>query len=145
MDNTAGTNLLIASEPDLPGLCALCEEVGLGQIPNQPFLDLAGIMALPTGRVWVARRDGVAIGCIAALFEGRRGWIYYFGVKSELRKTELAPQLLQTAEHYLKSLNAPKILLMVRNSVPALHKYYAQNGYARDDVTEMGKWLTPAA
>ena len=142
-DYSNQTTLQIAGESDLADLCALCDEVGLGKVPNQPSLDLAGIMALPTGRAWIARKDGVAVGCIAALFEGRRGWIYYFGVKAEARKTELAPQLLQTAEEYLKSLKAPKVLLMVRNSVPALHKYYARLGYGRDDVTVMGKWLLP--
>lgn len=135
-------DILIADASDLPDLCSLCAEVGLGMVPNQPTLDLAGMMTLPTGRVWIARQEGEAVGCIAALFEGRRGWIYYFGVKTGMRKTELAPQLLQTAEQYLKSLSAPKILLMVRNSAPALHKYYAGHGYSRDDVTVMGKWLT---
>ena len=135
------TRLLIAGEADLTELCSLCEEVGLGSAPNQPSIDLAGIMNMPTGRVWVARRGGIAVGCIAAVFEGRRGWIYYLGVKEVARKTDLAPQLREVAEQYLKSLNAPKVLLMVRNSTPALHKYFARNGYTRDDVSVMGKWL----
>lgn len=134
-------DILIAGEVDLPDLCALCDAIGFGHMPNQPRVDLAGIMQLATGRVWIARQGGVAVGLIAAMFEGRRGWICYFGVAESSRKSELGPELLATAEQFLKSLEARKVLLMVRNTAPALQRYCAKRGYAVDDVTVMGKWL----
>lgn len=131
----------VAGEGDLPTLYALCEEVNLSRLPNRPTHDLAGIMKMPTGRVWIARSGAAAIGLIAAVFEGRRGWIWYFGVTPAFRKSGLGPRLLTLAEEFLKAVKAPKVLLMVRDSDRALLDYYGKHGYSVDDVTVMGKWL----
>jgi ribosomal protein S18 acetylase RimI-like enzyme len=97
-------------------------------------------MKMPTGRVWIARSGTTPIGLISAIFEGRRGWIWHFGVAPSFRKGELGSALLKLSEDHLSALSAPKVLLMVRHSDQALINHYAKHGYCVDDVTAMGKW-----
>ena len=52
--------------------------------------------------------------------------------------------MMAEAELWLTARGAPKVQLMVREGNETAAAFYTALGYERQDVTVLGKWLTPS-
>jgi len=52
--------------------------------------------------------------------------------------------MMAEAELWLTARGAPKVQLMVRQENEDAADFYSALGYERQDVTVLGKWLTPS-
>lgn len=134
-----------ATHADLQDLVAFCATIALDREPNDPAGDFGRIMGLSTACTWIAHAPGGRIaGTITASYEGRRGWVMYFGIAEPYRGGQLADELMTAAVSFLSEIGAPKILLLVRNSDASLINYYRErHGFSVEEVTVMGLWIDP--
>lgn len=108
---------------------------------NDPGDDYDRALANATSRILGAFLDGKLIGTVMTGYEGHRGWLYYVGVDKQHRRSGLAKLLIAEAEDWLKSLGAPKVMLMVRTGNSGAEALYETLGYEASDVTTYGKFF----
>jgi RimJ/RimL family protein N-acetyltransferase len=129
----------------LPGdeevVVALWRACGLVVPANEPHRDFARKLAFQPGLLMVAEDAGAVVGAIMAGYEGHRGWIYYLGVRPDRRLKGIGRRLVEEAESRLRTFGCPKVNLMVRHSNPGVVAFYEKLGFARDEVSCMGRRL----
>ena len=82
-----------------------------------PNADVDRAVTSRDATILVGAVDDVVVASVMAGHDGHRGWIYYLAV---------SPQL------------------MVREGNETAAAFYTALGYERQDVTVLGKWLTPS-
>jgi ribosomal protein S18 acetylase RimI-like enzyme len=126
---------------DSPTIITLWEQANLTRPWNNPEDDIKRSLSNPTSTLLVGEIVDKIIGTVMTGYDGHRGWLYYLAVENEFQKNGYGKQLVMAAEGWLKSINAPKVLLMVRESNTAVLKFYNDIGYEDNDVIVVGKWL----
>lgn len=114
---------------------------GLTVPQNDPRRDIGRKMAEDPSLFFVAAVGSRLVGTCMAGYDGHRGWIYYLAVLPAFQQQGIASRLMECAERELFERGCAKINLMVRTSNEDVITYYANRGYARDDVTVLGKRL----
>ena len=107
---------------------------------NNPGTDFRSSVSTANASVIVATTADEIVGTVMAGYDGHRGWIYYLGVRPELRGQGIAVALLVEAEAWLAALGCPKVELMVRDGNPA-HEFYERLGWNREPVSVFSRWL----
>ena len=108
---------------------------------NDPGADFDRALENPTSRILGGFKDGVLVSTAMVGYEGHRGWIYYVGVLPQERRSGAAKQIVEAAEAWLKSLGAPKVMLMVREGNRPADTLYSSLGYDVSPVTTYGKFF----
>ena len=119
----------------------LWQTCGLTVPWNDPGADFDRALTNPTSCIIGGFKNGALISTAMVGYEGHRGWIYYVGVVPEERRSGAAKQLMEAAENWLKSLGAPKVMLMVRDGNVQAETLYASLGYDVSPVTTFGKFF----
>jgi ribosomal protein S18 acetylase RimI-like enzyme len=106
-------------------------------------------LAFGDGLFWLAEQQGTGIdtgigsviGTVMAGYDGHRGWIYNFGVRSDWRRRGVARALLAHAEAALAALGCPKINLHRVAGNTLAENFYRAVGYEVDEVVALSKRL----
>ncbi len=75
-------------------------------------------------------------------FDGHRGWLYYLAVAKAQRRSGLATLLIANATDWLRTLDCPKVELMVRDDNLEAAALYETLGWQQQPVSVYGLWLS---
>lgn len=128
------------SQADQSALIELWDACGLLRTWNDPQADLRRALYHPTADVFGGFEDGALIATAMAGYDGHRGWLYYVAVAPDRQHAGLGEKIVAHAEDWLKSLGAPKVMLMVRTGNPSAD-FYERLGYELSDVATYGKFF----
>ena len=131
-------------EADRAALIALWEACALTRPWNDPDADVDRAVTSRDATILVGTVDGVVVASVMAGHDGHRGWIYYLAVSPDRKARGHGREMMAEAELWLKARGAPKVQLMVRQGNETAAAFYTTLGYERQDVTVLGKWLTPS-
>ena len=126
---------------DRPFAVALWELCSLTVPWNDPVEDFNRAIANPTSKILGAFCEDELIATVMVGYEGHRGWVYYVAVAREYRRSGLAKQLMNAAEDWLRSIGAPKVMLMVREGNEPAESLYKALGYEISSVKTYGKFF----
>ena len=130
----------LQDEADVIALWQACDLV---RPWNNPQRDIARKMGTQPELFLVALQGQTLVGTAMVGYEGHRGWVYYLAVQPALQGLSIGRALMQEAERLLLARGCPKINLLVRSTNKGVLAFYAQLGYAQDDVVSLGKRLIP--
>ena len=108
---------------------------------NDPGADYDRALENPSSRILGGFKNGALVSTAMVGYEGHRGWIYYVCVSPSERRAGIAKQMMHAAESWLKSLGAPKVMLMVREGNSRAQSLYEALGYDVSPVTTYGKFF----
>ena len=120
----------------------LWKECGLTVPWNDPIADYDRALENPSSKILGGFIDEELVSTLMVGYEGHRGWIYYLAVAQAYRRNGLAKRLIYDAELWLRSLGAPKVMLMVRKGNTDGEALYESLGYEVSDVTTYGKFFS---
>ena len=132
---------------DRQAVLDLWYDVGLGNPPNRPEIDLDMILESGQGTLVVGELDGHLVATTVMADDGHRGWIYYVAVAVSLQGRGIGIRMVRYAEVWLAERGVAKVLLMIRDTNIAVRAFYERLGYAVEPVSTLGRWLhdvTPA-
>jgi ribosomal protein S18 acetylase RimI-like enzyme len=133
--------IVIATHDDADAVVALWGACGLTRPWNDPAADFARAVETVTSTILVWRDADTITGGVMAGYDGHRGWVYYLAVADMHRGQGVGRDLMTAAEDWLRTLGAPKLQLMVRDTNADAQAFYEAFGYERQPVTIWGKWL----
>lgn len=81
------------------------------------------------------------IGAVLGGFDGRRGWVNHLAVEPQLQRSGVGRALLETIEERLRARGCLKVNLLVAGNNTRVLGFYEKQGFQRDDVVFMEKWL----
>ncbi|MCW5223597.1 GNAT family acetyltransferase [Verminephrobacter aporrectodeae subsp. tuberculatae] len=133
---------------DEPAAIALWHGCGLLRPWNDPHKDIARKLRVQPGLFLVATRpaEGAGeelLGTAMAGYDGHRGSVYYLAVAPGVQGLSVGRRLMAEVEQRLLALGCAKINVLVRSNNSRVLGFYAQLGYARDEVFSLGKRLIP--
>jgi ribosomal protein S18 acetylase RimI-like enzyme len=131
-------------EADRVALITLWEACALTRPWNAPNADVDRAVTSRDATILVGTVDDVVVASVMAGHDGHRGWIYYLAVSPERQGRGHGREMMAEAELWLTARGAPKVQLMVREGNETAAAFYTALGYERQDVTVLGKWLTPS-
>ena len=131
-------------EADRAALIALWEACALTRRWDDPNADMDRSIASRDATILVGTLDNDVIASAVVGHDGHRGWIYYLAVSPERQGRGHGREMMAEAELWLTARGAPKVQLMVREGNETAAAFYTALGYERQDVTVLGKWLTPS-
>ena len=120
---------------------ALWEACNLTVPWNDPEADFNRAVSNPTSCIIGGFKESDLIATVMAGYEGHRGWVYYVCVAPDERRSGVAKKIMDAAEAWLKSLGAPKVMLMVRSGNEAAEELYESLGYEVSPVRTYGKFF----
>ncbi|RNB83102.1 GNAT family acetyltransferase [Brevibacillus nitrificans] len=88
--------------------------------------------------------EGRIIGAVMGSYDGRRGWINHLAVDPDCQGQDLGTRLLQELEQRLAGLGCDKINLLIEPENGVVQAFYEKQGFNRDELIFMEKWITPA-
>jgi ribosomal protein S18 acetylase RimI-like enzyme len=91
----------------------------------------------------VIAEDGRVIASALGSYDGRRGWINRLAVAPAARGRALGQRLVHEFEARLAAKGCEKVNLLIERDNEGVAAFYAQLGYAVDDLVFMEKWITP--
>jgi len=91
---------------------------------------------------FIGEKEGKLIATAMTGYEGHRGWINYLAVHPNYQHEGLGQNIMDEAEHKLKSLGCIKINLQVRETNTRIINFYKRLGYKIDKVISLGKRLS---
>jgi GNAT superfamily N-acetyltransferase len=95
------------------------------------------------GPVWVALRNGIAIGTIAAVAKGESAYIRGMAVLPLARSTGIAAALLREAEMWAVSKGFHHLFLSTTPFLTAAIRFYEKSGFHRRDASLHDLFGTP--
>ena len=131
-------------EADRAALIALWETCGLTRPWNDPDADIDRIQVSRDATILIGTVDDAVVASVMVGHDGHRGWIYYLAVRPDRQARGHGREMMAEAELWLTARGAPKVQLMVRQENEDAADFYSALGYERQDVTVLGKWLTPS-
>lgn len=126
---------------DREAAIGLWKACGLTVPWNDPGADFDRAIANSTSRIIGGFKDGALVSTAMVGYEGHRGWLYYVCVALDARGSGAAKQIVNSAENWLQSLGAPKVMLMVREGNASAEGLYESLGYEVSPVTTYGKFF----
>lgn len=128
---------------DRAALVALWRDADLIRPVNDPDRDIERMLARDPDGLLVAvdAADGRLVGSVMVGYDGHRGWLYYLAVDPSRRGAGIGRALVAVAEARVAALGGPKVNLQVRAGNADAMAFYAQLGYAVDDVVSLGRRL----
>ena len=81
------------------------------------------------------------IGAVLGGFDGRRGWVNHLAVDPNLQGLGIGRALLELIEERLRARGCLKLNLLVAGHNTRVLGFYEKQGFEKDDVVFMGKWL----
>ena len=107
-----------------------------------PAPSIARKLAFGDGLFWLAQTaQGEIVGTVMAGYDGHRGWIYSFGVRTDARGSGLSDALLHHAERALQARGCVKLNLQVTASNARALAFYLGAGFSNDGLVSLGKRL----
>jgi GNAT superfamily N-acetyltransferase len=85
------------------------------------------------GPIWIASRDGIAVGTIAAVAKGESAYIRGMAVLPSARGSGVAPALLREAEKWAASKGFRHVFLSTTPFLTAAIRFYEKSGFRRTD------------
>lgn len=125
---------------DVDRVVALWEECDLLRPWNDPLQDIARARAVPHAEIFVIPERRRIVASAMAGHDGHRGWLYYVAVTPDRRGEGLGRRITRHAEKWLKSLDVPKVELMIRSGNPVAG-FYRALGYVTEPRSVMARWL----
>lgn len=108
---------------------------------NDPHEDIRRKLAVDDGLFLLAEEEERVVGSIMGGYDGHRGSIFYLAVDPDHRNRGLGVALLEEVERRLLERGCPKINLQVRTDNEDAIGFYLRQGFAREDLIDLGKRL----
>lgn len=108
---------------------------------NDPYEDIRRKLAVDDDLFLVAEEDERVVGSIMGGYDGHRGSIFYLAVEPDHRNRGWGVALLEEVERRLLERGCPKINLQVRTDNEDAIGFYLRQGFAREDLIDLGKRL----
>jgi ribosomal protein S18 acetylase RimI-like enzyme len=137
----AGITIRPMRDADRNAVIALWHECALTRPWNDPDRDIALVVATADADILVGEQNGRIVAGTMLGFDGHRGWIYYFAVAPDHRRTGIGRQLYDEAEAWMRARGVPKIQLMVRADNTQAIGFYRALGLEVQPVTTLGRRL----
>lgn len=132
---------------DTDAVIALWQATQLIRSWNDPHKDiqrkLEQLEHSQTSIFWVIEMVGEIIGSVMAGYDGHRASVNYLAVHPKYQTKGIGRIIMDKVEQWCLSLNCPKINLLVRTDNLDVRNFYAQLGYAQDEVVALSKRLIP--
>ncbi len=132
---------------DTDAVIALWQATQLVRSWNDPHKDiqrkLEQLEHSQTSIFWVIEMDGEIIGSVMAGYDGHRASVNYLAVHPKCQTKGIGRIMMDKVEQWCLTLNCPKINLLVRTDNLDVRNFYAQLGYAQDEVVALSKRLIP--
>ncbi len=90
---------------------------------------------------FVAEEDRRIIGVVMGSYDGRRGWINHLAVDPEYQGNNIGQEMIGELERLLKKEGCEKINLLIEPSNHKVQSFYEKQGYTRDELIFMEKWI----
>jgi len=127
---------------DRAAAIALWQACDLVRPWNDPDADIDLALRTEGTAIFVAEGEtGTIVGSAMAGFDGHRGWLYYLASDPALRGQGIGRALTKACETHLKSLDCPKVELIVRAENTAIQGFYEAIGYHFEPRRLFAKWL----
>jgi ribosomal protein S18 acetylase RimI-like enzyme len=126
---------------DIEFIVAIWQELNLTRPWNDPTQDIKNCLQNKTSTILLLEDQKQIFGTAMVGYDGHRGWIYYFAIKSEYQDKGFGKKLLVEAENWLKNIGVNKVNLMVRNANKSVIEFYQNSGYKDDEVVTLSKWI----
>jgi ribosomal protein S18 acetylase RimI-like enzyme len=81
------------------------------------------------------------IGAVLGGFDGRRGWVNHLAVDQDFQGQGVGRALIALIEERLRARGCLKVNLLVAGDNRQVLGFYEKQGFEKDDVVFMGKWL----
>lgn len=120
---------------------ALWHEAGLTRPWNDPYADLALALRGPSSTVLAAFEGQRLVGTAMVGHDGHRGWVYYLGVATDVRRSGIGRSLMDAAEEWLRERGVAALNLMVRTENTEALGFYDSIGYGTADVVVRARRL----
>jgi ribosomal protein S18 acetylase RimI-like enzyme len=128
---------------DAEPVVALWDRAGIAR----PWLDLRAEIEAKRRRdrslFLVAEAAGKVVGAVMGAYDGRRGWVYHLAVDPQHRRHGLGRDLMRAVEERMSAIGVEKVNLQVRHDNLEVVAFYETLGYRDEQLTSMGKRLTP--
>ncbi|WP_201393315.1 GNAT family acetyltransferase [Ktedonobacter sp. SOSP1-85] len=89
----------------------------------------------------VAASERDIIGVVMGCYDGRRGWINHLAVAPSAQGQRVGARLMQEVERRLAEKGCAKVNLLIEPTNASVQAFYQKNGYQRDELIFMEKWL----
>lgn len=129
------------TDGDIPTVIALWERCQLIRPENDPRADISRARSTANAEIFVGKREDAVVATVMVGFDGHRGWVYYLAVEPTLQRAGYGKAMMNSAEHWLRSRNVPKLLLMVSEENAAALGFYEALGFEESPVTTLGRQL----
>lgn len=93
------------------------------------------------GPIWLAERDGVAIGTVSGMDDGGRFYIRSMAIDPETQRGGIGQRLLETLESYAKEHRFTKLFLYTTYVLPGARPLYERNGFYVVRETKPEEWF----
>lgn len=81
------------------------------------------------------------IGVVMGSYDGRRGWINHLAVAPEFQGKMIGQRIVEELEERFMQVGCEKVNLLIELSNHNVQDFYEKQGYKRDDLIFMEKWL----
>lgn len=108
---------------------------------NNPHEDIRRKLAVNDDLFLVAEEEGRVVGSIMGGYDGHRGSIFYLAVDPDHRNHGWGAALVEEVERRLLERGCPKINLQVRTDNEDAIGFYLRQGFAREELIDLGKRL----
>jgi ribosomal protein S18 acetylase RimI-like enzyme len=90
---------------------------------------------------FVTEEDSHIIGVVMGSYDGRRGWINHLAVDPDYQGRKIGQKMVRELEKLLKNKGCDKVNLLIELSNDKVEHFYEKQGYQRDDLIFMEKWI----
>lgn len=93
------------------------------------------------GPIWLAVRDGIAVGTVSGMPDGERFYIRSMAIDPQAQRGGIGQRLLETLESYAKEHGFGKLFLYTTYVLPGARPLYERNGFYVLRETAPEEWF----
>ncbi len=93
------------------------------------------------GPIWIAEREGEAVGTVSGIPEGERFYIRSMAISPSAQRGGIGQRLLDELEAYAREKGFEKLFLCTTFVLPGAKSLYARNGFYVLRETEPEEWF----
>lgn len=140
-ERASGFVIRQAAVGDIPELCGLWDATGIGFDQGLVREEVLAVLAQNPELVLVAVDETGIFGSVLGTFDGRRGWVNRLATRPDRRALGIAKALMRKLEEELQKKGARKVNLLIEPENDGVVPFYANLGFATDELIFMEKYL----
>jgi ribosomal protein S18 acetylase RimI-like enzyme len=126
---------------DFDEVIALWKKAGLFLSQSDTLTGMEKKLARDPDLFFVAEEDSHIISVVMGSYDGRRGWINHLAVDPDYQGRKIGQKMIEELEKRFKHEGCDKVNLLIELSNGEVEHFYEKQGYQRDDLIFMEKWI----